>query len=40
VGSPSFLAISRPSRAQRLQIQARDGDTLQIIGKRYELSPA
>jgi len=40
VGSPSFLAHFEAEQGrQRLQILARDGDTLQIIGKRYELSP-
>jgi membrane-bound lytic murein transglycosylase D len=40
VGSPSFLAHFEAEQGrQRLQIQAREGDTLQIIGKRYELSP-
>jgi membrane-bound lytic murein transglycosylase D len=40
VGSPSFLAHFEAEQGrQRLQIQAREGDTLQVIGKRYELSP-
>jgi len=40
VGSPSFLAHFEAEQGrQRLQIQAREGDTLQSIGKRYELSP-
>ena len=40
VGSPSFLAHFEAEQGrQRLQIQARDGDTLQSIGKRYDLSP-
>jgi membrane-bound lytic murein transglycosylase D len=40
VGSPSFLAHFEAEQGrQRLQIQAREGDTLQSIGKRYVLSP-
>jgi LysM repeat protein len=40
VGSPSFLAHFEAEQGrQRLQIQAREGDTLQSIGKRYDLSP-
>ena len=40
VGSPRFLAHFEAEQGrQRLQIQAREGDTLQVIGKRYELSP-
>lgn len=40
VGSPSFLAHFEAEQGrQRLQILAREGDTLQAIGKRYELSP-
>jgi hypothetical protein len=40
VGSPSFLAHFEAEQGrQRLQILAREGDTLQSIGKRYDLSP-
>jgi membrane-bound lytic murein transglycosylase D len=40
VGSPNFLAYFEAEQGrQRLQILAREGDTLQSIGKRYELSP-
>jgi hypothetical protein len=38
-GSPSFLAHFEGEQGrQRLQIAAREGDTLQAIGRRYGLS--
>jgi len=40
VGSQSFLHYFEAGQGrQRLQILARDGDTLELIGRRYGLSP-